>query len=60
MKMKQEVKLAIKALLRLNRLRLKKKLNKVTWNEFFLYKRIVRNNARREELDDEITNIIDN
>lgn len=58
--MKQEVKLAIKALLRLNGLRLKKKLNKVTWNEFFLYKRIVRNNARREELDDEITNIIDN
>lgn len=58
--MKQEVKLAIKALLRLNRLRLKKKLNKVTWNEFFLYKRIVRNNARREELDDEVTSIIDN
>lgn len=58
--MKQEVKLAIKALLRLNRLRLKKKLNKVTWNEFFLYKRIVRNNARREELDNEVTSIIDN
>lgn len=58
--MKQEVKLAIKALLRLNRLRLKKKLNKVTWKEFFLYKRIVRNNARREELDDEVTSIIDN
>lgn len=58
--MKEEVKLAIKALLRLNRLRLKKKLNKVTWNEFFLYKRIVRNNARREELDDEVTSIIDN
>ena len=58
--MKDEVKLAIKALLRLNRLRLKKKLNKVTWNEFFLYKRIVRNNARREELDDEVTSIIDN
>ena len=60
MKMKDEIKLAIKALLRLNRLRLKKKLNKVTWNEFFLYKRIVRNNARREELDDEVTSIIDN
>ena len=58
--MKEEVKLAIKALLRLNRLRLKKKLNKVTWNEFFLYKRIVRNNARREDLDDEVTSIIDN
>lgn len=58
--MKEEVKLAIKTLLRLNRLRLKKKLNKVTWNEFFLYKRIVKNNARREELDDEVTSIIDN
>ena len=58
--MKEEVKLAIKALLRLNRLRLKKKLNKVTWNEFFLYKRIVKHNARREELDDEVTSIIDN
>lgn len=57
--MKDEVKLAIKALLRLNRLRLKKKLNKVTWQQFFLYKRIVKNNARREELDKEVTDIID-
>ena len=57
--MKDEVKLAIKALLRLNRLRLKKKLNKVTWQQFFLYKRIVKNNARREELNDEVTNILD-
>ena len=57
--MKEEVKLAIKALLRLNRLRLKKKLNKVTWNEFFLYKRIVKHNARREELDKEVTDILD-
>ena len=57
--MKEEVKLAIKALLRLNRLRLKKKLNKVTWQEFFLYKRIVKHNARREELDDEVKYIIE-
>lgn len=58
--MKDEVKLAIKALLRLNRLRLKKKLNKVTWQQFFLYKRIVKNNARREDLDKEVTDILDN
>jgi hypothetical protein len=57
--MKDEVKLAIKALLRLNRLRLKRKLNKVTWQQFFLYKRIVKNNARREELDKEVTDILD-
>ena len=57
--MKDEVKLAIKALLRLNRLRLKRKLNKVTWQQFFLYKRIVKNNARREELDKEVTYILD-
>ena len=57
--MKDEVKLAIKALLRLNRLRLRKKLNKVTWQQFFLYKRIVKNNARREELDKEVTDILD-
>lgn len=57
--MKQEVKLAIKALLRLNRLRLKKKLNKVTWQQFFLYKHIVKHNARREELDKEVTDILD-
>ena len=57
--MKQEVKLAIKALLRFNRLRLKKKLNKVTWQQFFLYKRIVKHNARREELDKEVTDILD-
>ncbi len=57
--MKDEVKLAIKALLRLNRLRLKKKLNKVTWQQFFLYKRIVKHNACREELDKEVTDILD-
>ena len=57
--MKDEVKLAIKALLRLNRLRLKRKLNKVTWQQFFLYKHIVKHNARREELDKEVIDIID-
>lgn len=57
--MKEEVKLAIKALLRLNRLRIKKKLNKLTWQEFFLYKHIVKHNTRREELDNEVINIID-
>ena len=57
--MKDEVKLAIKALLRLNRLRLKRKLNKVTWQQFFLYKCIVKHNARREELDKEVTYILD-
>ena len=57
--MKNEVKLAIKALLRLNRLRLKRKLNKVTWQQFFLYKHIVKYNARREELDKEVTDILD-
>ena len=57
--MKQELQTSIKALLRLNRLRLKRKLNKVTWQQFFLYKRIVKNNARREELDEEVTDILD-
>lgn len=58
--MKTEIILAIKALLRLNRLRLKHKLNKITWQEFFLYKKIVKHNACREELDDEVINILDN
>ena len=57
--MKDEVKLAIKALLRLNRLRLKKKLNKITWQQFFLYKHIVEHNARREELDEKVIDILD-
>ena len=57
--MKKEVKIAIKALLRLNRLRIKRKLNKVTWQQFFLYKHIVKHNARREELDKEVTDILD-
>lgn len=57
--MKEEITLAIKTLLRLNRLRVRKKLNKVTWKEFFLYKRIVKHNARREELDKEVTDILD-
>ena len=56
--MKEELKTSIKALLRLNRLRLKNKLNKVTWKEFFLYKSIVKKNAPKEELDEEVTKII--
>ena len=35
---------AIRNLKRLNQLRIKGKLNKVTWQEFFLYKRIVKAN----------------
>ena len=57
--MKTEIILAIKSLLRLNRLRLRHKLNKITWQEFFLYKHIVKHNARREELDKEVIDIID-
>ena len=57
--MKTEIILAIKALLRLNRLRLRHKLNKITWQEFFLYKHIVKHNAHREELDKEVIDIID-
>ena len=57
--MKTEIILAIKSLLRLNRLRLRRKLNKITWQEFFLYKHIVKHNARREELDKEVIDIID-
>ena len=57
--MKDEVKLVIKALLKLNRLRLKRKLNKVIWQQFFLYKHIVKHNARIEELDKEVTDILD-
>ena len=56
--MKEELKTSIKALLRLNRLRLKNKLNKVTWKEFFLYKSIIKKNAPKEELDEEVTKII--
>ena len=56
--MKNEIKLAIKALLRLNRLRLKGKLNKITWQEFFLYKKIVKNNIPQDELDNNVKRIV--
>ena len=56
--MKKELQTSIKALLRLNRLRLKGKLNKVTWKEFFLYKKIVKNNIPQDELDDNIKRIV--
>lgn len=51
--------IAINNLIRLNNLRLKKKLNKDTWQKFFLYKRIVLVNADRNELSQEVIDIID-
>lgn len=56
--MKTEIKVAIRNLIRLNSLRLKRKLNKVTWQEFFLYKKIVKHNAKESELTDEVKDII--
>lgn len=56
--MKKELQTSIKALLRLNRLRLKGKLNKITWQEFFLYKKIVKNNISQDELDDNVKRIV--
>lgn len=56
--MKKELQTSIKALLRLNRLRLKGKLNKITWQEFFLYKKIVKHNIPQDELDDNVKRIV--
>ena len=56
--MKKELQTSIKALLRLNRLRLKGKLNKITWKEFLLYKNIVKNNIPKDELDDNVKRIV--
>ena len=56
--MKKELQTSIKALLRLNRLRLKGKLNKITWQEFFLYKKIIKNNISQDELDDNVKRIV--
>ena len=56
--MKNELQTSIKALLRLNRLRLKGKLNKITWQEFFLYKKIVKHNILQDELDDNVKRIV--
>ena len=57
--MKKEIKIAVNNLLRLNRLRIKRMLNKKTWQEFFLYKHIVKHNANRNELNDNVKSIID-
>ena len=58
--MKEDVKQTIiNTLIRLNGLRLKKLLNKETWQEFFLYKRIVAQNIDRAELSDDVKSIID-
>ena len=56
--MKTEIKVAIRNLIRLNSLRLRRRLNKVTWQEFFLYKKIVKHNAKESELTDEVKDII--
>lgn len=56
--MKKELQTSIKALLRLNRLRIKGKLNKITWQEFFLYKNIVKNNIPQDKLDDNVKRIV--
>ena len=56
--MKKELQTSIKALLRLNRLRLKGKLNKITWQEFLFYKKIVKNNIPQDELDDNVKRIV--
>ena len=53
-----EMKLAVKNLIRLNNLRIRKMLRKDTWQEFFLYKRIVANNCKDEELTEEVKNIL--
>ena len=54
----KEMQIAIDFLLRLNSLRIKRKLNRKTWQEFFLYKNIIKNNVDINELDDEVKKII--
>lgn len=56
--MKTEIKVAIRNLIRLNSLRLRRKLNKITWQEFFLYKKIIKHNAKESELTNEVKDII--
>lgn len=56
--MKTEIKVAIRNLIRLNSLRLKRRLNKMTWQEFFLYKKIIKHNAKESELTNEVKDII--
>ena len=54
----KETQIAIDSLLRLNSLRIKRKLNRKTWQEFFLYKNIIKNNVDINELDDKVKKII--
>ena len=54
----KEMQIVINSLLRLNSLRIKRKLNRKTWQEFFLYKIIIKNNVDINELDDKVKKII--
>ena len=54
---KQSIEVAISNLLRLNRLRIAKKLNKDTWQEFFMYRNILKAKDVGE-YSEEINNII--
>ena len=54
----KEMQIVINSLLRLNSLRIKRKLNRKTWQEFFLYKNIIKNNIDINELDDKVKKII--
>lgn len=54
----KEIQIVINSLLRLNSLRIKRKLNRKTWQEFFLYKNIIKNNVDINELDDKVKKII--
>lgn len=54
----KEMQIFINSLLRLNSLRIKRKLNRKTWQEFFLYKNIIKNNVDINELDDKVKKII--
>ena len=53
----KEMQIVINSLLRLNSLRIKRKLNRKTWQEFFLYKNIIKNNVDINELDDKVKKI---
>ena len=54
----KEMQIVINSLLRLNGLRIQRKLNRKTWQEFFLYKNIIKNNVDINELDDKVKKII--
>lgn len=48
----------IRNLIRLNNLRINKRLVYNTWQEFFLYKHIVKNNYNFDELSEEVKSIL--